>query len=82
MTIKFDGKEYPARMILLDMEDYTSPLIVSVDILDVALMTEEGDYVSSKARAIDESIFFYVPDNKIGLNGKKLVQYVKEEISA
>ncbi len=82
MTIKFNGKEYPARMILLDMEEYTDPLIVSVDSLDVALMTEEGDYVSSKARAIDESIFFYVPDNKIGLNEKELVQYVKEEISA
>ena len=82
MTIKFDGKEYPARMILLDMEDYTSPLIVSVDSLDVALMTEDGDYVSSRARAVDESIFFYVPEDKIGLSEDELVQYVKEEISA
>ncbi len=77
MTIKFNGKEYPARKILLNIEGYANPLIISVESLNDELMTEDGDYVSSRAKEIDETIYFYVPDDKIQLNDEELMQYVK-----
>lgn len=77
MTIKFNGKEYSARKILLNIEGYANPLIISVESLNDELMTEDGDYVSSRAKEIDETIYFYVPDDKIQLNDEELMQYVK-----
>ena len=77
MTIKFNGKEYPARKILLNIEGYANPLIISVESLNDELMTEDGEYTSSKAKEIDETIYFYVPDDKIQLNDEELMQYVK-----
>ena len=76
--INFQGKEYLAREISIDMKEY----VVSIDTLDVALMTKDGSYVSDEARAIDEGIFFYVPEDKIELDEEALAQYVKEEIAA
>ena len=77
MTIKFNGKEYPARKILLNIEGYANPLIISVESLNDELMTEDGEYAFSKAKEIDETIYFYVPDDKIMLADEELMQYVK-----
>ena len=77
MIVDFDSKEYPARRIFLNIEGYVDPLLISVESLNEALMTEDGSYVSDKAQEIDETIFFYVPDDKIQLNDEELVQYVK-----
>ena len=77
MTIKFNGKEYPARKILLNIEGYANPLTISVESLNDELMTEDGEYASSKAKEIDETIYFYVPDDKIMLADEELMQYVK-----
>jgi hypothetical protein len=72
MTINFDGEEYPARL------DVSGKRLISIDRLDVALMTKDGCYVSEEARAIDEGIFLYVPEPILVSDEKTLVRYVKE----
>lgn len=76
MTINFDGEEYPARLI-----DISGKRLISIDRLDVALMTKDGCYVSEEARSIDEGIFFYVPESMIAVDEKALVQFVKEMVA-
>ena len=79
--LNFDGKEYPTRLIALDMPDLSGYQLISVDRLDVALMTRDGCYVSEEARAIDEEVFFYVPDSMIDAEENILIQYVKDMVA-
>ena len=78
MTINFAGEEYPARLIDVDIPNYSGKQLVSIDRLDVALMTKDGGYVSEEARAIDEGVFLYVPEPIIVADDKTLMQYVQE----
>ena len=78
---KFEGEEYPTRLIALDMPEISGQQLISVDSLDVALMTKDGCYVSEKARAIDEEVFFYVPDKMIDAEENILIQYVKDMVA-
>lgn len=78
MTIRFDGIDYPARLIEVDLPNISGTHMIAVDRLDVALMTKDGCYVSEEARAIDEGIFLYVPDKLMDADEKHLVQAVKE----
>ena len=56
---RFNGEEYPTRLIALDMPEISGQQLISVDSLDVALMTKDGCYVSEEARAIDEEVSLY-----------------------
>lgn len=78
---KFDGMEYPTRLIALDMPEISGQQLISVDSLDVALMTKDGCYVSEEARAIDEEVFFDVPDKMIDAEENILIQYVKDMVA-
>ena len=78
---RFNGEEYPTRLIALDMPEISGQQLISVDSLDVALMTKEGCYVSEEARAIDEEVFFYVPDKMIDAEENILIQYVKDMVA-
>ena len=78
MTINFNGEEYSARLINVDIPNFSGKRLISIDRLDVALMTKDGCYVSEEARAIDEDVFLYVPESIIVADEKTLVQYVKE----
>ena len=78
---RFNGEEYPTRLIALDMPEISGQQLISVDSLDVALMTKDGCYVSEEARAIDEEVFFYVPDKMIDAEENTLIQYVKEMVA-
>ena len=78
MTVSFAGMEYPARLLELDFPNLSGEHMISVDRLDVALMTKDGRYVSEEARAIDEGILLYVPDKMMDEDEGKLIQYVKE----
>lgn len=78
MTIHFDGIEYPARLLDLELPNISGKHMISVDRLDVALMTRDGHYVSEEARAIDEGILLYVPDNLMDADEKRLMQVIKE----
>ena len=79
--LRFDGKEYPTRLIALDMPAFTGDQLISVDSLDVALMTRDGCYVSEEAQAIDEEVFFYVPESMIDADEQTLMQYVREMVA-
>ena len=79
--LNFDGKEYPTRLVALDMPEISGQQLISVDSLDVALMTKDGCYVSEEARAIDEEVFFYVPDKMIDAEENILIQYVKDMVA-
>ena len=78
---RFNGEEYPTRLIALDMPEISGQQLISVDSLDVALMTKDGCYVSEEARAIDEEMFFYVPDKMIDAEENILIQYVKDMVA-
>ena len=81
MTINFDGKEYPAKSILVDVDGTCEECLISVDSLDVALMTKDGAYVSEEARGIDEDIFFFVPDDVIDKDDDALKSFVEEMVA-
>ena len=81
ITIKFDGVEYPARLLDLELPNISGKYMISVDRLDVALMTKDGQYVSEEARAIDEGILLYVPGNLMDVDEKHLMQVVKELVA-
>ena len=78
---RFNGEEYLTRLIALDMPEISGQQLISVDSLDVALMTKDGCYVSEEARAIDEEVFFYVPDKMIDAEENILIQYVKDMVA-
>jgi hypothetical protein len=78
---RLNGEEYPTRLIALDMPEISGQQLISVDSLDVALMTKDGCYVSEEARAIDEEVFFYVPDKMIDAEENILIQYVKDMVA-
>ena len=78
---RFNGEDYPTRLIALDMLEISGQQLISVDSLDVALMTKDGCYVSEEARAIDEEVFFYVPDKMIYAEENILIQYVKDMVA-
>ena len=78
---RFNGEEYSTRLIALDMPEISGQQLISVDSLDVALMTKDGCYVSEEARAIDEEVFFYVPDKMIDAEENILIQYVKDMVA-
>lgn len=61
-TIKFNGKKYPVKEVYI--EDFGNRPVSVLSLAD-ELITEDGDFVSEEAKAIDETIFFYVEDGEI-----------------
>lgn len=72
MTINFNGKNYPARHI--------DGHIVSVENLEEVLLNDDCDYVSDKAKEIDEEIYFYVPSNVISYSDENLSRYLEQNV--
>lgn len=76
--IKFDGVYYLARRIHLDGFGET---IVSVEGLNEVIMDEErGDYVNDSAKWLDESICYYVPEEKMNYSDEELAEYVSMQV--
>ena len=57
--IRLNEKQYPIREMWLN--EYGMYATISSEELNDDLMGNSGRYVSEKARAIDERIFFFVP---------------------
>ena len=72
MTINFNGKNYPVRHI--------DGHIVSVESLENALLNDDCEYVSDKAKEIDEGIYFYVPTKVILYSDKNLSRYLEQNV--
>ncbi len=78
-SVTYRGRTYPCRVV--DVQNY-GERCVSVESLDKALFDDEGNYVSDKARLIDEDIFFFVPDNCITSGDEELATFVASSIGA
>ena len=75
----FDSQDYTIRVI--DTPTYGTVKIADTTLSD-ALMNETGDdFVSDKARRIDESISFYVVPEHINLPEDELVALVEDVLS-
>ena len=74
--VSYKDVSYPAKE--LDIPDFGHNLI-SVESLEDALIV--GLYTGeSIARAVDEEILFYVPDDIISLSDDKVIDYVVRNI--
>ena len=82
MTIRFEGKEYPAKEIFLN--DEIGTVTISVDSLDDALTKAQIDARDEDrcrvAESVDNLIFFYVPDGLIGHGDNEIRQFILESI--
>ncbi|MBR1695748.1 MAG: hypothetical protein IJ709_10180 [Selenomonas sp.] len=76
--IKFNGKEYPTKM--LDIPDFGERL-VSIESLEKSLFDTKGFYVSTEAQIVDEKIFFYVPDDVIDDDDERLTEFIEEIVN-
>lgn len=77
-NISFRGKGYPCRTV--DIPEFGERLI-STEALGEALFDKNGNYVDSAAKAIDETIFFFVPKKLITTaSDEELVDYICDSL--
>ena len=72
-TIRFDGKEWPVKYVLIDDEYF----MVGTEKFENVLI-DNGNAVSNEAKAIDEMIYCYVPDKQFRKNETQLTTYVEK----
>ncbi len=72
-TITYKGKEYP--IIEVEIKKYGVRQIAT-ESLENVLLTEDGIYADDEARAIDESIFFFVEDEYIFKTPSEIAEIV------
>ena len=78
MTVEYRGRKYPCREVR-GMPGF-GDVVVSVKSLEYWLIHPgSGLPVSKGAECLDERIFFYVPDDKIGLPEERLRKHVEDE---
>lgn len=76
-NLTFNGNIYPARYIESDNTTH----LISVESLNEALMTGDGgDYISEEARNLDETIYCFVPDDKINMAHDEIIDFIHSEI--
>ncbi|RLA06896.1 MAG: hypothetical protein DRQ51_07965 [Gammaproteobacteria bacterium] len=75
-VINFKNTEFPIREIRFPFGDR----IVGTCKLNEVLMDEDGGYVSTKARMIDEHIFYFVEEYKLFSCKKALVLEIISEL--
>ena len=75
--IEFDGKEYPVAWVVVD--DFGWELIGTDSLQDALSPKGTLDNIEEVAREVDETIFFYVPDEMI--DSPDLCKYVNYEIN-
>lgn len=74
-TVTFNNRIFPVRTV--DIPGYGNGLAIATVELSGQLMDAEGpDYVSEEAKALDESVFFYVDKQEIGMPEDELVEVV------
>ncbi len=78
-SITYEDKKYPTRTVVVPE---FGERVISTETLQDKLLGANGDYVSDMARAIDEEIFFYVPDELIKTaSTAELTDYVTKNVS-
>ena len=71
---KYNGKDYPARLVNINGEDLK---VASEELNEVLRNTTYQEYIDAEARKIGEDIYYFVPTEKLYLPEEELVPYVK-----
>lgn len=71
---KYNGKDYPARLVNINGEDLK---VASEELNEVLRNTTYQEYIDAEARKIGEDIYYFVPADKLYLPEEELVSYVK-----
>ena len=71
---KYNGKDYPARLVNINGEDLK---VASEELNEVLRNTTYQEYIDAEARQIGEDIYYFVPAEKLYLPEEELVSYVK-----
>lgn len=74
--IEFEGRKYPTVIVNLPFGERK----ISNTDLNERLLTTDGNYVSEKARLIDESIFYFVEDRMLRFRKNELSKLILSEI--
>ncbi len=77
--IAFDGKNYRTRTV--NVKGFDKVTVAGNSLERKLLSVDGGRYVSPEAQAIDEEIFFYVPDAKLLQTDAMLSAYVRKEVA-
>ena len=75
----FDSQDYTIRVI--DTPTYGTVKIADTTLRDALMDETYEDFVSDKAREVDEGIFFYVEPEHINLPKDELVALVEDLLS-
>ena len=79
-TIVFELTAYPVIRAVVDGFCNNETVVIATESLMEKLHADDGDCVSEKAEAIDEGIFYYVPDRVMDLAEAEVVKFVMEHI--
>ena len=74
--LTYNSKEYCCRWIDIFDKDY----LIGPECLEKAILSEDISYASDEAKAIDEMIFFYVPDCFIDAEETFIKSYVQRYV--
>lgn len=84
--IEYNGKHYPVFILnIIDQSDEESAqnmkmteVAVSVESLEGVLIDDSGNPVNAEATAIDEEIFFYIPDEMADKEASQIADFVTD----
>lgn len=77
--IEYYGKNYPVFEISITVDGNPETACVSVVSLNKAIMPD-GIYLDVDAKSIDESIFFYIPDEMTCRPEKEIREFIESNI--
>ncbi len=84
--IEYNGKHYPVFILnIIDQSDEESAqnmkmteVAVSVESLEGVLIDDSGNPINAEATAIDEEIFFYIPDEMADKEASQIADFVTD----
>ena len=76
--VTFNGETYTRRIV--HVKGFGDRVIAG-ETLQKVLLTEDGNYVSEEAQAIDQNIFFYVEDKYLNFTDTQLADFVASQVA-
>jgi hypothetical protein len=76
----FNGKLFPVRLLTPVIDGKKTLCLVGAESFSKTLLPN-GNYANDQARAIDEQISFYVPDDIINKGKEKITKFVEANFS-
>lgn len=79
--IEYRGVKYPAYSIEFNDELGAHDELVSVESLSNALFDEEYRYLDSRAEEIDDTIFYFIPDEMGEQSLEEIREFIENDIA-